>query len=91
MPCNKRYFGRELGIVSAMNIWIPDGYKDMPVDRLAPRRRLADSLDKILERKIDKKYHIDSVESKVFGIGSESYVVGSHEFYMGYAVKKKPR
>ena len=83
------YFGRELGIVSAMNIWIPDGYKDMPVDRLAPRRRLADSLDKILERKIDKKYHIDSVESKVFGIGSESYVVGSHEFYMGYAVKNK--
>ena len=72
-----------------MNIWIPDGYKDMPVDRLAPRRRLADSLDKILERKIDKKYHIDSVESKVFGIGSESYVVGSHEFYMGYAVKNK--
>ncbi|OQB14948.1 MAG: L-rhamnose isomerase [Firmicutes bacterium ADurb.Bin193] len=83
------YFGKELGITSAMNIWVPDGYKDIPVDRYAPRVRLADSLDKILARKIDKKYHIDSVESKLFGIGSESYVVGSHEFYMGYAVKNK--
>ncbi|MDD3766120.1 MAG: L-rhamnose isomerase [Eubacteriales bacterium] len=83
------YFGKELGIPSAMNIWIPDGYKDIPVDRYSPRERLADSLDKILERKIDKKYHIDAVESKLFGIGSESYVVGSHEFYMGYAIKNK--
>lgn len=83
------FFGMELGIPSSMNIWIPDGYKDIPVDRYAPRERLADSLDKILARKIDKRYHIDSVESKLFGIGSESYVVGSHEFYMGYAVKNK--
>lgn len=82
------HFGRELGMTSAMNIWIPDGYKDIPVDRYSPRARLADSLDKMLARKIDEKYHIDSVESKVFGIGSESYVVGSHEFYMGYAAKR---
>lgn len=81
------HFGRELGMPSAMNIWIPDGYKDIPADRYAPRERLADSLDKILEKRIDKKYHVDSVESKVFGIGSESYVVGSHEFYMGYSIK----
>ncbi|NLM13359.1 MAG: L-rhamnose isomerase [Epulopiscium sp.] len=81
------YFGKELGTPSVMNIWIPDGFKDIPADRLAPRQRLKDALDEILEEKIDKKYHLDAVESKVFGIGSESYVVGSHEFYMGYAVK----
>ncbi|GMQ59445.1 L-rhamnose isomerase [Vallitalea sediminicola] len=81
------YFGKELGTPSVMNIWIPDGFKDIPVDRLGPRKRLKDSLDKILEEKIDTKYHLDAVESKLFGIGSESYVVGSHEFYMGYAIK----
>jgi L-rhamnose isomerase len=81
------YFGQELGTPSVMNIWIPDGFKDIPADRLGPRQRLQDSLDKALAEKIDRKYHIDAVESKVFGIGSESYVVGSHEFYMGYAVK----
>ena len=61
--------------------------KDMPADRLAPRERMADSLDKIFKVKISKKYNKDSFESKLFGIGSESYVVGSHEFVMGYAVK----
>lgn len=81
------YFGKELDTPSVMNIWIPDGFKDIPVDRLGPRLRLKESLDTILEEKIDKKYHLDAVESKLFGIGSESYVVGSHEFYMGYAVK----
>lgn len=81
------YFGRELGTPSVMNIWIPDGFKDIPADRLGPRQRLKDSLDKALKEKIDKKYHLDAVESKVFGIGSESYVVGSHEFYMGYAIQ----
>jgi L-rhamnose isomerase len=81
------YFGKELGTPSVMNIWIPDGFKDIPADRLGPRQRLNDSLDKALTEKIDKKYHIDAVESKVFGIGSESYVVGSHEFYMGYALQ----
>ena len=81
------YFGKELGTPSVMNIWIPDGFKDVPADRLGPRQRLKDSLDKALAEKIDKKYHIDAVESKLFGIGSESYVVGSHEFYMGYAIQ----
>ena len=81
------YFGKELGQPCVTNIWIPDGYKDIPVDRLAPRARLEQSLDEILREKIDPKYNLDAVESKVFGIGSESYVVGSHEFYLGYSVK----
>jgi len=81
------YFGKELGTASVMNIWIPDGFKDIPADRLGPRKRLKEALDEILTEDIDKKYHLDAVESKVFGIGSESYVVGSHEFYMGYGVK----
>lgn len=81
------YFGKELGKPCITNIWIPDGYKDMPIDRLAPRQRLKDSLDEILKEKISSKYNLDAVESKLFGIGSESYVVGSHEFYMGYAVQ----
>lgn len=81
------YFGRELGITCVNNIWIPDGYKDLPADRLGPRRRLKDSLDEIFEEKIDKQYLVDTVESKLFGIGLESYTVGSHEFYMNYAAK----
>ncbi|MBN2221920.1 MAG: L-rhamnose isomerase, partial [Vallitaleaceae bacterium] len=81
------YFGKELGTPSVMNIWIPDGFKDIPADRLGPRKRLMEALDEATAEKIDKKYHLDAVESKVFGIGSESYVVGSHEFYMGYAMK----
>ena len=79
------HFGRELGTPAVTNIWIPDGYKDAPVDRLGPRQRLHDSLDKILSEPIDSQYNLDAVESKLFGIGSESYVVGSHEFYLGYA------
>ena len=79
------YFGRELGTPAVTNIWIPDGYKDSPVDRVGPRMRLRDSLDKILAEPIDLRYNLDAVESKLFGIGSESYVVGSHEFYLGYA------
>lgn len=81
------YFGRELGMTSVTNHWIPDGDKEVPVDALSPRLRLIDSLDRIFEEKIDSKYHLDSVESKLFGIGSESYVPGSHEFYMGYALR----
>lgn len=81
------YFGKELGTPALTNIWIPDGYKDIPSDRLKPRQRLKDSLDAIFEKEIDEAYNIDAVESKVFGIGSESYVVGSHEFYLGYALK----
>jgi len=79
------YFGRELGTPAVTNIWIPDGYKDTPVDRLGPRQRLHDSLDKILATSIERQYNLDAVESKLFGIGSESYVVGSHEFYLAYA------
>ncbi len=79
------YFGRELGITCVNNIWIPDGYKDTPADRFGPRQRLKEALDEILAEKIDKRYLVDTVESKVFGIGVESYTVGSHEFYMNYA------
>ena len=81
------YFGKELGTPCLTNVWIPDGYKDIPSDRLTPRQRLKESLDKVFAVKIDEQYNIDAVESKLFGIGSEAYVVGSHEFYMGYALK----
>jgi len=82
-------FGKELGQKSLMNIWIPDGLKDVPADRIGPRLRLKDSLDKILKGyKYDKKVMDVSVESKVFGIGVESYTVGSNEFYLNYAAKK---
>ena len=81
------YFGKELGQLSLDNIWIPDGYKDIPADRLGPRQRLKDSLDEIFSEKLDSRYICDSVESKVFGIGLESYTVGSHEFYINYAAK----
>ncbi|WP_026571229.1 L-rhamnose isomerase [Sediminibacillus terrae] len=81
------YFGKELGTPALTNIWIPDGYKDIPSDRLTPRQRLKESLDEIFAVEIDEKYNVDAVESKLFGIGSEAYVVGSHEFYLGYALK----
>lgn len=82
------YFGRELHQKSLMNIWIPDGLKDSPADRMGPRARLKDSLDKIFKGyKYDKEVMDVSVESKVFGIGMESYTTGSHEFYMNYAIK----
>ncbi|PHV72128.1 L-rhamnose isomerase [Sporanaerobium hydrogeniformans] len=79
------YFGKELGTPAVTNYWIPDGYKDIPVDRKAPRERLLDSLNQIFEEPIDEAYNLDAVESKVFGIGAEAYTVGSNEFYMGYA------
>ncbi|WMN87837.1 L-rhamnose isomerase [Vibrio parahaemolyticus] len=82
------YFGRELGSASFMNIWIPDGMKDQPVDRLSPRARLADSLDKALAEKIDTAFHKDAVESKLFGIGAEAFTVGSNEFYLAYAATR---
>lgn len=81
------YFATELGKNCTMNIWIPDGFKDIPADRLAPRARLKDSLDQILSVDYDKSKVDVAVESKVFGIGVESYTVGSHEFYMNYAAK----
>lgn len=82
-------FGKELGQKSLMNIWIPDGLKDAPADRIGPRLRLKDSLDKILAGyKYDKRVMDVSVESKVFGIGVESYTVGSNEFYLNYAATR---
>jgi L-rhamnose isomerase len=81
------YFAQELGIPCCMNIWIPDGFKDIPADRTSPRERLKDSLDQILSIPYDKSKVYVAVESKVFGIGLESYTVGSHEFYMNYAAK----
>ncbi|MCH8853250.1 MAG: L-rhamnose isomerase [Planctomycetes bacterium] len=81
--------GRETGKPCITNVWIPDGYKDIPVDRKTPRLILEQSLDEIFSEHIDPTVHKDSVESKLFGIGSESYVVGSHEFYLGYAISRK--
>jgi len=78
--------GRQLGSKCIHNIWIPDGSKDLTVDRLMYRQNLKDSLDKIFEYKTNDEYMLDSIECKLFGIGSESYVVGSHEFYMGYGI-----
>lgn len=79
------YFGRELGTACITNHWIPDGFKDTTVDKLSMRMMLADALDKIFAEPIDRAENIDSVESKLFGLGSESYVPGSHEFYTLYA------
>ena len=82
------YFGEQLGTPSVMNIWIPDGCKDVPGDRTRARARLKDSLDQILATPYDHSKVYVAVESKVFGIGVESETVGSHEFYMNYAAKK---
>jgi L-rhamnose isomerase len=79
--------GKQLGTPTVHNIWIPDGMKDTPIDRNTLRKQLKKSLDEIFAIKYPKKYLKDSVESKLFGIGSESMVVGSHDFYLGYAVK----
>lgn len=81
------WFGKELGTPAVTNIWIPDGYKDTPADRTTPRRLLLESLDQILAEKLT--HNLDAVEPKLFGIGSESYVVGSMEFYAAYAVSRK--
>jgi len=81
--------GKALGSPCVTNVWIPDGYKDLPIDRRGPRQRLAESLDAVFAEPLDPRHNLDSVESKLFGIGSESYVVGSHEFYFGYAVRNK--
>jgi len=83
--------GSNQGSASVNNIWIPDGSKDLPADRQTPRKRLQDALDDVLSIKYDANTITDAVESKLFGIGSESYVVGSHEFYLAYAALKKIR
>lgn len=82
------YFGKELGQPCYTNFWVPDGFKDNPIDRMAPRKRLMESLDEIFSEEIDEKYNIDTVESKLFGLGAEAYTVGSHEFYMGYGLTR---
>ncbi len=79
--------GEQLGTKTVTNIWIPDGYKDTPADRMAPRARLKESLDEILAD--PTPHNLDAVESKLFGIGSEAFVTGSHEFYLGYATEKQ--
>lgn len=83
-----QYFAEETGQPCVMNIWIPDGLKDIPADRLGPRKRFADSLDQILSIPYDKEKVYVCLESKVFGIGLESYTVGSSEFCLNYAAKK---
>jgi L-rhamnose isomerase len=81
--------GRALGKTCITNVWVPDGMKDTPADRRAPRARLAESLDAVFKKPLPPRFNLDSVEPKLFGIGSESYVVGSHEFYLGYALTRK--
>lgn len=80
--------GAAQGNACVNNFWVPDGYKDTPASRKAPRERLACSLDAIFSEDLPRDQTLDSVECKLFGIGSESYVVGSHEFYMGYAMSR---
>lgn len=82
------HMGAELNSPAIMNIWIPDGYKDMPADRLAPRQRLEAALDEILGA-VDGRHHKVAVEGKLFGIGAESYTVGTNEFYLAYAATRK--
>lgn len=81
------YFGKELGEKCVTNIWIPDGMKDNPYSRLEARKRLESALDEITDTPYDKNNELLAVESKFFGIGAESYTVGSSEFYLGYAIK----
>ncbi|MGC4034299.1 MAG: L-rhamnose isomerase [Tepidisphaeraceae bacterium] len=81
-------FAKALGTPAVNNVWIPDGYKDMPVDRTSPRKRLETALDAVFSEQIDGKLVRDAVEGKLFGVGTESFTVGSHEFYLGYAIRK---
>jgi len=81
------HMGEQLGSACVNNVWVPDGYKDTPVERLRHRELLRESLDALFAERHAPKHLLDAVESKLFGIGSESYVVGSHEFYLSYALK----
>jgi L-rhamnose isomerase len=83
------HFGRSLGTPSVMNIWVPDGSKDQPLDRFSPRQRLIESLDEVISTPIPREFHRDAVEGKLFGLGVEAYTVGSHELYLGYALSRK--
>ncbi|MBS4461842.1 L-rhamnose isomerase [Aerococcaceae bacterium zg-B36] len=82
------YFGKETGILSVNNIWLPDGSKDNPIDRVAPRQRLLAALDAARNEEINPQYSVDAVEGKVFGMGAESFTVGTHEFYLAYALTR---
>ena len=82
-------FGQALGSPCVTNVWIPDGYKDLPADRKIPRERLVEALDQVFAEPLDPACNLDSVECKLFGLGSESYVAGSHEFYLGYAITRR--
>jgi L-rhamnose isomerase len=81
--------GKALGTPCVTNVWIPDGMKDTPVDRVGPRERLTESLDAVFAEKLDPAFNLDAVEGKLFGLGCESYTVGSHEFYLAYAMSRK--
>ena len=81
--------GRALGTPCVTNVWIPDGFKDTPADRCSPRERLVAALDDIFKKSLPAKHNLDAVEPKLFGIGVESCTVGSHEFYLGYAVSRQ--
>jgi L-rhamnose isomerase len=81
--------GQTLGTPAVTHVWIPDGSKDTPADRQGPRERLAAALDEAFAETLDPACNLDAVESKLFGIGAESYTVGSHEFYLGYALSRK--
>jgi L-rhamnose isomerase len=82
-------FGRALGTACITNLWIPDGMKDTPVDRASPRERLMESLDLVYRESLDAALNRDALEGKLFGIGCESYTVGSHEFYLAYALTRR--
>ena len=82
------YFGKELGTPAVTNLWVPDGFKDNPINRYEARQRLISAMDEIYSVKIDKKYNLDSAEGKLFGIGAESCTVGQHEIYLAYALTR---
>ena len=81
--------GKALGTPCVTNVWVPDGFKDTPADRQAPRERLADALDEVFKKPLPAQHNLDAVEPKLFGIGAESCTVGSHEFYLGYAITRR--
>ena len=81
--------GKALGTPCVTNVWIPDGFKDTPADRQSPRERLASALDDVFKKPLSAKHNLDAVEPKLFGIGAESCTVGSHEFYLGYAITRR--
>ena len=81
--------GKALGTPCVTNVWIPDGFKDTPADRQSPRERLVAALDEVFKEPLPAKHNLDAVEGKLFGIGAESCTVGSHEFYLGYAITRR--